>query len=232
MLERKKRWEINVENNADAWAVLEAARVEANKAAELKRRDDQLNTALLAISPRYRNKTFADFTVNCKEQAHIKQAMECYVATFSERLREAASLIFIGRPGTGKTLMALIIYQALARAGYSVEYRSSLNFLRLLQEKQFESYSSLDSLLKHYQQLSFLIVDEVTEGCGKCATPADWERHLLRMVIDARYQAGRPTLVLSNRRREELLERIGEPALDRLAERGATLAFSWQSYRQ
>ena len=113
-----------------------------------------------------------------------------------------------------------------------VEYQPSIHFLRLLQEKQFESYSALESQLEFYRELPFLIIDEVTEGCGKGAYPADWERHLFRVLIDARYQANRSTLIITNRNKAELIERLGEPAIDRLSENGIFLAFNWPSYRQ
>jgi DNA replication protein DnaC len=102
----------------------------------------------------------------------------------------------------------------------------------LLHEKQYESHAAFESMLLHYQRLSFLIIDEVTEGCGKGANLADWERHLLRVVVDVRYQANCCTLVISNRSKEEIIERLGEPTVDRLSEKGATFAFNWPSCRQ
>jgi hypothetical protein len=56
--------------------------------------------------------------------------------------------------------------------------------------------------------------------------------YLYQLQSDVRYQAKRCSLMISNRNKPELIERIGEPSIDRLAECGATLAFTWQSYRQ
>ncbi len=111
------------------------------------------------------------------------------------------------------------------KSGFRAEYQPSLHFLRLLQEKQFESYHAFDSLLKLYQELPFLIIDEVTEGCGKGAYPSDWERHLLRILIDGAdiKQICYALLVITNRSRKELIERVGEPTVDRLSEEGISL---------
>jgi DNA replication protein DnaC len=193
------------QNYQRALAVVEAAQAESRIAVARSLQQNQVETSLAKIPPRFLNKTFADFKVDCLQQDKVKKAAESYVATFKERLLEAACLIFLGKPGTGKTLLAFIMYQALVKAGFTVEYQPSLNFLRLLQEKQYESHTALEKMLKVYQQLPFLIIDEATEGCGKGTYPADWERHLLRMLIDVRYQANRCTLIISNRSKSELI---------------------------
>lgn len=211
---------------------IEAHRLDTSRMEEEKRQASRIDAAIANLPPRFRGKTFVDFKVDFVAQEPIKRTAECYIATFSKRLQEASCLTFIGKPGTGKTLLALIMYQALVKSGFVVEYQPTLNFLRLLQEKQYESHAAFENLLSHYKKLPFLIIDEVTEGCGKSAMPADWERHMLRMLIDVRYQAERCTLVISNRNKTELIERLGEPTMDRLSENGATLVFTWPSYRK
>jgi DNA replication protein DnaC len=219
-------------NSQPAWAIVEKIREESRKIEEEKKWHDHLENALKTIPLRFRNKTFNNFLIDCDAQKRVKNIIESYAETITARSLEGSSLIFLGMPGTGKTFLALILYQYLAKEGYRVEYQPSLNFLRLLQEKQFESYKALEILLNFYKELPFLIIDEVTEGCGKGAYPADWERNLLRMLIDTRYQANRCTLIITNRNKHELTERLGEPIVDRLAEKGISLAFTWNSYRQ
>lgn len=215
-----------------AWAVIEAARIESLEKFYAKIKEEKNRNALQQIPMRFKGKTMEDFTTSSSQQEHIKHIVSCYIKKFATCLTEPSSLIFVGKPGTGKTLLALIIHQTLCKAGLLVEYQPSINFLRILQEKQRDSHAGFENMLKHYQQLDFLIIDEVTEGCGKFAMPADWERNLLRTLIDERYQAKRPTLIISNRPKAELISRLGEPTIDRLAENGATLAFNWNSYRQ
>lgn len=214
------------------WKIIEAHREQSMILEAEKRKQAVIDAMLKMVPARYQQKTFADFLVENDGQQQVKNIVKRYAETFNDRLQEGSSLILQGAPGTGKTLLALIVYQYLANLDYRVEYQASLSFLRVLQEKQFESYQAGEAWLRHYKTLPFLIIDEVTEGCGKSAYPADWERHLLRVLIDARYQANRCTLIITNRSRKELVDRLGEPTIDRLSEKGITLAFNWGSYRK
>lgn len=213
-------------------ASLETYREEAMKREAEKQRQENIDAALISVPERFRDKTFADFHVECTAQAEVKHFLETYAETFLDRLAEGASLIFFGKTGTGKSLLSYILYQYLIKKRIRVEHQPSLQFLRLLHEKQFESYHSFESRLSHYKALPFLIIDEATEGCGKGAHPADWERNLFRALIDVRYQAKRCTLIITNRNKKELIDRLGEPTVDRFSEKGISLAFNWNSYRQ
>lgn len=180
----------------------------------------------------FRGKSFADFEAPTSEKRAVKRIAEQFTETFTERLQEGTSLLMHGKPGTGKTFLSLLIYQALVHQDTNVEYQSSLNFLRDTQERKFESFSAFQNVLNHYRQLPLLILDEVTEGSGKSGSLADWERSILFAIIDARYQEKHCTIVITNRSKEAFTERLGVPVADRLLEQGILLGFSWESYRQ
>jgi DNA replication protein DnaC len=216
-----------------AWlATLETHQAEVRQKEAQNRKQAIIDDALKSVPPRFLGKTFADYHIDCPLQAEVKKILMKYAETFPDRFAEGTSLIFTGKIGTGKTLFAYILYQLLIKKGHRVEFQTSLSFLRLLQEKQFESFHAFENHLQFYKELPFLIIDEATEGCGKGAYPADWERNIFRMLIDIRYQAKRPTLIITNRDKKELTARLGGPTIDRLSENGITLAFNWQSYRQ
>ena len=100
-----------------------------------------------------------------------------------------------------------------------------------MQEKKFESSAFFQAAINHYRNLPFLIIDEVTEGSGKDGFLAEWEKSILFSVIDARYQERKCTLIISNRTQADLLERLGQPIIDRLSENAIRLGFDWPSYR-
>lgn len=204
---RTRKIEISPDHQATL-AMLEAHNEAIRKIEDEKKQNEYLEDVLNEIPLRFRHKSFADFEIECTAQAEVIKIIESYANTFRDRLLEGSSIIFLGVPGTGKTLLAFILYQHLVKSGFRAEYQPSLHFIRLLQEKQFESYHAFGSLLKFYKELPLLIIDEVTEGSGKGAYPADWERHLLRMLVDVRYQANRCTLIITNRSRKELIERL------------------------
>lgn len=223
---------VNTTRHQEQWEKLEAFRLSSAKLEDEKRKNDAISLAVENIPPRFKGKRFTDFLVESTQQNQVKKIVERYENTFIQRLSEGSSLVFMGKPGTGKTFLARILEQALIHQGLLVKYQPSLAFLKDLHDKQFLSYDALNAELKFYQRLQFLIIDEVTEGCGKGAYPADWERNLLRMIIDVRYQYCLPTLVITNRNKPELIERLGEPTMDRLCEKGIFLAFNWESFRQ
>jgi len=210
----------------------EKLREEAVKQEEENRRADKIAQFLQKVPLRFRGKEFTHFHAKNADQKRIKTTLERYVSTFQARIKEGTSLIFVGNPGAGKTMLSLAMYQALAKASFTVSYEPSLHFLKLLQEKKFESHASFQILLDFYKRIQFLIIDESTEGSGKGGTLAEWERLLLFAVIDARYQEQLCTVLISNRNKEDLTERLGKPSVDRLLEKGITLAFNWESYRQ
>ena len=197
-----------------------------------KRRVAVIHDAIQKIPLRYQHKQWADFTVESEDQKEIKVIMQHYANTFKNRLLKGNNVIFTGKPGTGKTLLSLIIYQQLVKAGFNCAYESSLDFLRTLQEKKFTAPGVFNNAMASYQSISFLIIDEVTEGGGKNRSLTDWETELLFKLINLRYQQQRCTLVISNRNREHLRKCLGEPTYDRLSDKGIALAFNWNSFRQ
>lgn len=211
---------------------LQAWRQESIRREEEQRRTEQVQALLNAVPVRFQKKAWGDFHLNYAEQTRCKQVAQKFVASFTEHMQDGTCLKFLGNAGTGKTLLALIMYQALAKQGIMVKYHSSLHFLRQLQEKEFESHAAYQYFLNSYQMVKFLIIDEVSVGSGKGGNLADWQRSHLYTLINQRYINKLCTLVISNHTHEELLERLGEPTVGRLAENGVTLAFNWPSYRK
>jgi len=204
----------------------------ARKNEEEKRKAEIIQEFVSRIPRRFRGKTLADFLVEHENQSRIKQISEKFVITFSDRLKSGANLHFLGMPGTGKTFLALIMCQSIVLMGYSVHYESSLQFLKVLLEKRYESNAAYQILIDYYKRIQFLVLDEITESVTKDGEPSEVERQMLFDVINARYeQENLCTLIISNRDKAELKSRLGCPIIDRLSEKGITLIFDWDSYR-
>ncbi len=209
----------------------ENIRLESCKKEEEKRRLEHISHALKYIPLVFQGKTFSDFHIDYSEQEKIKQVAMRYVSSFAERNKEGAGLIFLGQPGTGKTLLSLIIHQALIERNIAIRYESSLQFLRLFRDKNFESSAAFETLLASYQRYPLLIIDEVTESRVSGNLLAAWEKEILFALIDARYQNFLSTIVISNRNKEKFVAQLGERSAGRLLERNIALAFNWNSYR-
>src|SRR5690242_8729983 len=126
-----------------------------------KRIRERTQALLKEVPPLFRGKSFDDFKVDYPQQERIKEIAQRYVATFTDRMNTGNNLLFLGNPGTGKTFLSLVIYQMLAQAGFEVNYKPSLQFLRALREKNFESQTTFENLLAGYKRIQFLIIDEV-----------------------------------------------------------------------
>jgi DNA replication protein DnaC len=229
---RASKWGMTEEYKA-ALAQHEMRRAESMQQIEKDRLANRLVSLEQKVSSRYRHKTLENFKIDYAAQNSVKKIAQQFIATFPDRLKEGTCLMLLGKPGTGKTFIALILYQALARLNFSVDYEPSLQFLRKFQDNNFDSHASFQTVMKSYMNTQFLILDEVTEGfSGKSGLLADWEKQMLFTLIDARYHANLCTVVISNRSKEEMIERIGDRVVDRLSDKGLTLAFNWKSYRQ
>jgi DNA replication protein DnaC len=210
----------------------ESLRKNSLKREEEKRREEHIDSLIKKIPLRFRKKTFYDFSIKNTEQNQMKLLTERFVETFNERVRQGSNLIFVGKPGTGKTLLSLIIYQELARNGFSVQYESSTEFLKKLIEIKFKSQSLFHNEMVHLQRIQLLIIDEVTESINKDGMFSSMEKQLFFHLINERYENQLCTLVISNRNKSDLINRLGLPVVDRLLENGVLCAFSWESYRQ
>jgi len=58
------------------------------------------------IGKRYQNNTFDDFDPTCQDAEKIKSVCIKYSETFRERLEHCDSIMMVGKPGTGKNLLA------------------------------------------------------------------------------------------------------------------------------
>ncbi len=219
-------------NHVISYDQVESYRLEVSKKEEEKRRLERIQNTLKNVPPVFLGKTFSDFHINYSEQEKIKHIAMRYVDFFSERNKDGTGLIFLGKPGTGKTFLSLIIYQDLVENGISVKYESSLQFLRLFRDKNFESSSAFETLLASYRQYQLLIIDECTESRVSGNLLAAWEKEMLFALIYARYQHCLSTIVISNRSKNKFIAQLGERIAGRLLERNIALGFNWNSYRR
>src|SRR3990167_9425037 len=137
---------INIENS-NVIEQCELIRIDSIKREEEKRRHERFQSFLQRIPPVFRENTFDHFNTDYPEQRNIKNIAHRFVDTATARLEAGTNLILHGRSGTGKTMLSLIMCQALAKADYDVRYESSLQFLRLFRDKNFESHAAFDNLL-------------------------------------------------------------------------------------
>ena len=116
----------------------------------------------------------------------------------------------------------------LAFAVGSSRYRTAMRFfLEVRATFRKNSESSEMEVIDELAKSDLLILDEIQE---RGETP--FEDRLLTHVIDARYAAMKPTILIANLSKSDLAESLGKSIVDRARENGKSIEFTWPSYRQ
>lgn len=140
-----------------------------------------------------------------------------------QTIEDNGILVFYGKRGTGKTRMAAEL--AVIKGGS--KYRTAMRFFLEVRAtfKKDAKQSELD-VLEPMIATRLLILDEVQER-GETA----FEDRLLTHLIDARYSANRPTILITNLHKQNLAASLGDSIVSRATECGRSIEFNWESYR-
>lgn len=160
---------------------------------------------------------------------HIKNDMQKAAATSAANFIKATqngqfkSLAMIGNAGTGKTHLACAIVR---EAGG--KYRTAPDIVEELRRaKSFTASETEADIIRYYSRLPLLVIDEIGRGIAA----AD-EKYMLYMILNARYNTRRPSVLISNLNKSEFLQYIGVAAADRLVESADIVEMNGQSYRR
>lgn len=205
------------------------AKEEAERRAKEERERQQRLEAVLdcaGIPARFRGRTLDTWVAETPEQQRALAVARRFVENWDEHQRQGTSLVFSGRPGTGKSHLAIAIAQALL-GRTTVLYAGTLDIIRMIRATWGrDSAKSEAEVLDSLAKVGLLIMDEVGVQYG-----TEGEKVLLFDVINRRYQDVRPTIYLTNLDAAGLREYLGDRAFDRLREAGIWVPFPWNSYR-
>jgi len=152
-------------------------------------------------------------------------------------IEKGGILILHGKRGTGKTQMAAEIarskrfpFDAVTGLEWkrSAHYQTARRFF-LTVRATFKKASDKTELeiIDRMTEPGLLVIDELQER-GETA----FEDRLLTHLIDARYGAKRPTILIANLSKDELGKSLGPSIVDRASENGRRIDFTWNSYRR
>jgi DNA replication protein DnaC len=178
------------------------------------------------VPARYEAKALDTYTTDKDGQARAKAACQALVDAMLEG-REPPNLILTGLPGTGKSHLSCGIILALygSKKVKRVDLPDLIREIRATWRK--DSEHTEETVLDWYGSLDLLILEEVGTGSG-----SDDERARIFQVINRRYEAMLPTVVVTNLSIPELKTEMGERVIDRLREGERSLVvFDWESAR-
>lgn len=217
---------------SDRAAAEERERAEIDK----ERRAEEARRAVVrfheqsGIPARFRTRTLANYDASGKEQRRALEACRAYAEQFDEVVAEGRCLILAGKPGTGKTHLACgVAADVIDRHRRPVLYTSMLRAIRTVKETYSKSSEvSEQQALNALVRPDLLILDEVGVQFG-----SDAEKMIGFEIINARYEALKPTMLLSNLDVPALTACLGERVMDRLRENGGKLlTFAGDSFRR
>lgn len=199
---------------AESEAKLEKERQAKIAAFEQEQRAKRIEGFLSSsnIPLRYQNKGFRDFEVVCDEQKSNKQNAWLYAKDFEKRFEAGSCAVFSGKTGTGKTHLACAIgsyvIKELAR---SVLYITAIDAFRKIKNCYSKGSTKTESeILASLTAPDLLILDEIGVQFG-----SETEKMILFEIINKRYEAIKPSLLISNLKIESI---ACERTFDRIKE--------------
>lgn len=129
-----------------------------------------------------------------------------------------------GPCGTGKTVMASSIARGLTRLGRSCRYSKAYDFCLALRQ---DEKAREKGVMSRFKRPYFLVLDEFHE-----LKRSDFAAYSIDRLVDARFQAGKPTCIISNLRAEEVEPALGPAIVSRMHEAGGVITCEWASFRE
>lgn len=211
-------------------AEYEAARA-AEEAAKAKREEAarwQRRLGFAGIPERFQDRHLSRYVANNAGQASALAFATEYAREFDTVSASGRSAVLVGKPGTGKTHLAVGIALAVMERGHTALFTTAMRALRRVKETWGRAAAETER--QAIEALVFpdlLILDEVGVQFG-----SDTEKLILFDVLNERYEQRKPTLLLSNLTAPEVRDYLGERIFDRLREDGGrVVVFDWQSHR-
>lgn len=210
--------------NSERSAAEEKRRIEDAERARQARVEQRLSRA--GIPQRFRDRSFENFVADTDEKRAALGVATDFARNFDEHCKRGTTVIFSGKPGTGKSHLAIAIAMAVMQTGTAM-YINALDMVRMIRDTwRRDSEMSEIEVLNDLSSVKLLVIDEVGMQYG-----TEGEQVVLFDVINRRYRELMPTILLTNLGKAGMREFIGERSFDRLREDGIWVAFDWDSHR-
>jgi DNA replication protein DnaC len=141
-----------------------------------------------------------------------------------EAVQAGNSVLLLGPRGTGKTQIATLCGIRMASNARSVRYLKASDLFRQCREAMHDKGES--DQISRFIRVSLLIVDE-----AHVRVDSDFEDRILTEIVDSRYDAYRPTILITNQSKERAAKSLGPSIVSRFHESGMVLECNWDSFR-
>ena len=199
------------------------------QAAERAARNWRIRIGTAAIPERFQDRTLDSYVATNPGQEKALAFSKDYAANFDEIRKVGRCAIFVGKPGTGKTHLAVGIALHIMKDQRTVLFTTVQLAIRSIKDTWSKGSDTSESqAISILAAPDLLILDEVGVQFG-----SDFEKQILFDVLNERYEKRRPCILLSNIAPSELSGYLGERVTDRLREDGGKMiSFDWESHRR
>lgn len=145
-----------------------------------------------------------------------------------EPLNGGGTVVICGPRGRGKTLLATYMALSCAHAGHQSRYFRAADMFGAFRGLCFGSDTAWteNGLIKSWAEPRLFVIDEVQDAGG-----TDFSTTLLTRVLDHRYGAMKPTILISNLLVDAFLEHVGKSIASRLDETGTFVVMDGVNHR-
>lgn len=192
---------------------MEEAAEKARQEEEARKRMEEFNNrkALSLTGKRYRNLMFKDATIT-KNNTKAYQKARNYVAHSKEVFEGNIGLYIYGDNSSGKTYLIACICNELVWKGYRCIYTNLASILNEIRASYDKNGMGECAILQHLQYYDFAFIDDLGKeflGREYNAASSKWAEEKLFEVLNARYNAQKPTIFSSNYSIGELASVLG-----------------------
>jgi DNA replication protein DnaC len=201
---------------------------------EENRRRSRLFTALSKqLGERYLPECVGllQYMVQHQGQQEVKAYCEKLADRLDEVVRRGESVVWMGPIGTGKDhLMASLLYVAVGKFGIECSWIDGQEWYSQTRDN-IKKKALEEEALRPLLRPGILAISDPVPPAGRDL--GDWNATQLSRVIELRYRQMKPTWMTTNMASiDQLASRIGEPACDRLRDRGHFIKCQWPSFRK
>ncbi len=172
------------------------------------------------VDERHRNAKHGELVMHEKWGENYQKAVEV--------VDEGGILVMLGYRGNGKTQMAAqLILGSCLRLRPAIYIRCREIGMRLRMAYDNNESVTESQAIAGFVEPHLLVIDECQERPDK-----DWEIRSLTLILDKRYGAIRPTIMIANCKQDQFTKLMGSSVASRIQETGGFLWFDWPSFRR
>lgn len=197
--------------------------------AEQRRREYEIAERIerADIPLRFAGMTFGDYVAETDGQRKAFAIAKDFGDRFVMHRDRGDWLVFAGRPGNGKTMLATSVLQQVCRQGFTGRYTTCAEMVQAVRATWGRDGEGREAdVISAFCEVDLLVVDEIGSQ-----TASESVQSILHEVLCGRYGSMRPTILASNLGKDGLAEFLGDRIWDRLTECGRWCSFTWASYR-